>query len=322
MTDHESYVRTATHSGSGPPTPLAGSPPSAVGHRSEPRGHARARQPDRGPLLDLLDGSRTEVGLVREAIRQGIPARDAVALLAALSSAGLVVDLHALYPPSCPSPPDGGWSARPTPSPSALRSVPRGDAGARGCAAGRPHTSSSPARASSRCRSPPCSAPPGAAHVDPDVSGVTRSATPAPAGLLPGDAHRPRGSGRAEAVRRAAPDAHLTPPATGRRPPSRCSRVLRPGQRSRPCPTPTAGLAHLAVTIRDGVVVVGPLVRPGPIRLPELPGSASPRPRSGLAHGLRAAAHRPGTPPSRSPRPRCWSARPTPPPEVLAISTG
>src|SRR4029450_2966102 len=49
-------------------------------------------------LLDLLDGSRTEATLVREAARSGIAAADPLAVLAALRQAGYVVDVHALHP--------------------------------------------------------------------------------------------------------------------------------------------------------------------------------------------------------------------------------
>jgi hypothetical protein len=215
-------------------------------------------------LLDLLDGTRTEVGLVREATRLGIPAPDAVALLATLSSAGLVVDLHALYPAELPesarrrlvgeanalalAPPDDTSPHPPTPA-----------------ARLRRRQSSHVILTGSSQLAVPIATVLGAAgvgHVDPEVSGVTRLDDAAPAGLLPGDAHRPRGVAAAEAVRRSAPDAHLTP--------------LRPGAASFAVlagfSAPAAltalshasrRLAHLAVTIRDGVVVVGPLVRPG-----------------------------------------------------------
>jgi hypothetical protein len=214
-------------------------------------------------LLDLLDGSRTEVGLVREAIRLGISATDAVALLAALSNAGLVVDLHALYPVELPE------SAR------------RRLVGEANALALDPHSvpagTPTPAARLRRRQAAhviltgasqlavPIAAVLGAAgvgHVDPDVSGVTRLGDAAPAGLLPGDAHRPRGVAAAEAVRRAAPDAQLTPlrPGTasfavlaGFSAPAALTALAHASRR----------LAHLAVTIRDGIVVVGPLVRPG-----------------------------------------------------------
>jgi bacteriocin biosynthesis cyclodehydratase domain-containing protein len=211
-------------------------------------------------LLDLLDGTRTEVGLVREATRLGIPARDAVALLAALFSAGLVVDLHALYPVELPE------SAR-------RRLV--GEANA--LALDLPASAPTPAARLRRRQAAhvvltgssqlavPIATVLGAAgvgHVDPEVSGVTRLGDAAPAGLLPGDAHRPRGVAAAEAVRRAAPDTRLTPlrPGTatfavlaGFSAPAALTALSHASRR----------LAHLSVTIRDGVVVVGPLVWPG-----------------------------------------------------------
>ena len=54
-------------------------------------------------------------------------------------------------------------------------------------------------------------------------------------------------------------------------------------------PLMAAGTAHLPVRLRDGTGVVGPLVLPGPLRLPALPGAAPERVRRGLARGGRPA---------------------------------
>jgi bacteriocin biosynthesis cyclodehydratase domain-containing protein len=102
----------------------------------------------------------------------------------------------------------------------------------------------------------------GVGHVHPGVSGITLPGDVAPAGLLPADEYRPRAAAAAEAIRRVAPDVDVTP--------------LRPGQATFAVlvgPTAPATLmahsygkrrlAHLAVSVRDGTVVVGPLVRPG-----------------------------------------------------------
>jgi bacteriocin biosynthesis cyclodehydratase domain-containing protein len=94
------------------------------------------------------------------------------------------------------------------------------------------------------------------------VNGVTRLADIAPAGLLPSDAQRPRGVAAADAVRRAAPDVRVAPlrPAqatfavlVGFAAPAALTALSHDARR----------LAHLAVAVRDGTVVVGPLVRPG-----------------------------------------------------------
>src|SRR5262249_20887054 len=49
-------------------------------------------------VLDLLDGSRTETGLLRTAERCGIDRHHAALLVQSLRAAGLVVDAHLLRP--------------------------------------------------------------------------------------------------------------------------------------------------------------------------------------------------------------------------------
>jgi bacteriocin biosynthesis cyclodehydratase domain-containing protein len=102
----------------------------------------------------------------------------------------------------------------------------------------------------------------GVGHVDPSLDGITRLADAAPGGLLPGDAHRPRVTAAAEALRRAAPDVELAPLDR-----SRASFAVLVGFTAPAALTAlsygTRRLPHLAVSVRDGTVVVGPLVRPG-----------------------------------------------------------
>ena len=107
----------------------------------------------------------------------------------------------------------------------------------------------------------------GVGHVDPDVSGITRVADAVPAGLLPSDAHRPRGVAAADAVRRAAPDVDLGSAAARPGDLRRTRGLRRTGEPDRAV-LRHRRLAHLAVTVRDGTVVVGPLVRPGRHALP------------------------------------------------------
>jgi bacteriocin biosynthesis cyclodehydratase domain-containing protein len=218
--------------------------------------------PKAARLLDLIDGSRTEVGLVREAAQLGIPREDAVAVLAALSDAGLVLDRAALYPLELSEAARrrlageaDALALRPRPSPRAATPAAR---------LRRRQAAHVMLTGSSQLVVPIATVlgAAGVGHVDPDVSGVTRPGDASPAGLLPGDAHRPRGVAAAEAVRRAAPDAQLSP--------------MRPGTASfavlvgYAAPAALTALAHsrrrlphLAVGVRDGTVVVGPLVRPG-----------------------------------------------------------
>jgi len=99
----------------------------------------------------------------------------------------------------------------------------------------------------------------GIGHVDPALDGWTRPADAVPGGLQPADAHRPRASAAADAVRRAAPDVRVEPLRSGT-----ATFVVRVGTR------PATALAtrgvreraapRLDVYLRDGVVVVGPLV--------------------------------------------------------------
>src|SRR5262249_29227015 len=55
-------------------------------------------------LLDLLDGTLTEAGLLRVAVRRGIPAQDASAMLAALPEAGSVPDARSRLAPDMAEP--------------------------------------------------------------------------------------------------------------------------------------------------------------------------------------------------------------------------
>src|SRR5215813_9443700 len=55
-------------------------------------------------LLDLLDGTRTETALLRAAVRRGVRAEDASAMLAALTEAGFVLDARTLHAPDLAEP--------------------------------------------------------------------------------------------------------------------------------------------------------------------------------------------------------------------------
>jgi len=211
-------------------------------------------------VLDLLDGTRTEARLARDAAALGIPAAETAAMIVALRRAGFVLDAHALLPTGIAD---------------AARRRLHGEAIA--LALRHPRRSSPPAVALRRRRAAhvlvtgssqlvvPIAAVLGSAgvgHLDPDVAGVTRIGDAAPGGLLPEDAHRPRGVAAADAVRRAAPEAVLAPMRL-----SRATFAVLVGFAAPAALTAlaygTRRLAHLAVTVRDGTVVVGPLVRPG-----------------------------------------------------------
>jgi bacteriocin biosynthesis cyclodehydratase domain-containing protein len=218
-------------------------------------------------LLDLLDGTRTEAGYLRAAERAGVDTGHATTLLHTLRGAGLVVDAHVLRPAS---PADRRVA-------STTRAQLETEAAALLLADPARITSPSPAsrvrrRLSARVIVTGASqlvvpiavtlASAGVGHIDASVSGTAHLTDATPAGLSPADARRPRETAAAEAIRRAAPDVRVGPVRPGQATfvvlvghsaPAELT-ALSYGQRS---------LAHLAVAVRDGTVVVGPLVRPG-----------------------------------------------------------
>jgi bacteriocin biosynthesis cyclodehydratase domain-containing protein len=228
-------------------------------------------------LLDLLDGTRTETALLRAAVRRGVRAEDASAMLAALTEAGFVLDARTLHAPDLAEPIRRRLDAEAA----ALALTSRA---ARPGSASRPRLpsrSSGPGRGvadtlrrrlsahvlvtgASHLAVPIAAilASAGVGHLDPNLRGVTRLADVAPAGLLPTDTDRPRGIAAADAVRRAAPDVDLAP--LSRRD---ATFAVLVGFAAPAALTAlaygTRRLAHLAVAVRDGTVVVGPLVRPG-----------------------------------------------------------
>jgi bacteriocin biosynthesis cyclodehydratase domain-containing protein len=213
-------------------------------------------------LLDLLDGTLTEAGLMRAAVRHGIATEQALAMLTELSRAGFVVDAHALHPAELPEPVrrrlDLETVALALPGPARV-------VGANPAATIRRRLAAQVLITGTSHLAVPIAstlASAGVGHVDPDVTGITRLADAAPAGLLPSDAQRPRGVAAAEAVRRVAPDVQV---ASLR--PARATFAVLVGFAAPAALTALAygsrRLAHLAVSVRDGTVVVGPLVRPG-----------------------------------------------------------
>ncbi len=213
-------------------------------------------------LLDLLDGTLTEAGLVRAAGRHGIGAEDATTMLAELTRTGLVVDAHCLNPAELPDPVrrrlDLETAALALPGPDRNQHHNPAATIRRRLAAQVLITGSS--RLAVPIASTLASA--GIGHVNTDVTGLARLSDAVPAGLLPSDAQRPRGVAAAEAVRRAAPEVQVTALR-----PARATFAVLVGFHAPAALTALSygsrRLAHLAVSIRDGTVVVGPLVRPG-----------------------------------------------------------
>ncbi|WBB79356.1 hypothetical protein O7606_24850 [Micromonospora sp. WMMD882] len=210
-------------------------------------------------LLDLLDGTHSERDVLDRAHRLRVDPDDARTLLAALRAAGLVVPAHTLLPANL---------AEPT----RARLVDEADA----LALGATEATGTPAQALRRRRASrvvvtgagrlggPIAvalAQAGVGHVDPDLRGLVRPADLAGSGLLPDDVGRHTADAVVDAIARSAPDT-LTGPVRRRR----ADLVVQVGA-DRPAALLAAGYArrrqpHLLVALRDGVPVVGPLVRP------------------------------------------------------------
>jgi bacteriocin biosynthesis cyclodehydratase domain-containing protein len=213
-------------------------------------------------LLALLDGSRTEDGVLREAVRLGIPPAAGAELLASLGRAGLVVGAHTLLPGPLPEPvrrqlgaelaalalqPEQAGPAGPTPA-QALRRR----AAARVLVNGYGRLAAPIAATLAAA---------GVGQVVPVVDGRATPADTAVGGLTPADSTRPRAAAAADAVARAAPGAR-----GGLLTPSRATFIVQAGraQPARLAALVTARLRVpvLHVEVRDGVVVTGPLVPP------------------------------------------------------------
>lgn len=218
-------------------------------------------EPGTARLLDLLDGTRSERTVIADAARRGIGEPDARALLTALRAAGLVVGAQTLLPHNLPDPvrrrladeaaalalradrvavgTPGGAAAHRDPGPATPATILRRRAAARVVVAGQGQLVTPVAVALAQA---------GVGHVSPSLD-----PPPAPEARS--------ASGLAEAVARAAPGTRTGP--VHRRDASFVVQVGTVG----PANLAAAGyarhrLAHLAVAVRDGVPVIGPLVPP------------------------------------------------------------
>jgi bacteriocin biosynthesis cyclodehydratase domain-containing protein len=224
-------------------------------------------EPSAVRLLDLLDGSYTEAGLVVEAESLGLDEHQVRSIVATLRRAGLVYSASALVPAGLPE---------------AVRHRIIGEAAAlglrlRGPTGSRPVSSATTPAGVLRRRGAahvlvagdgPLVAPVAAAlaaagvrHVDPAVDGWVYAGDVLVGGLQPEDVNRSRAIAIAAAVRRAAPGTDVSP-VRGKN----ATVMVRIGTRL-PAALATRGvrarqLPRLDVTIRQGVVVVGPFVRP------------------------------------------------------------
>lgn len=208
-------------------------------------------------LLDLLDGARTEPGVLAAAARRGIGELDARALLDTLRRHRLVVTAHNLLPRGLVEP----LRERLTAEAAALALLSDG---------GDPPAQVLRHRAAARVRVAGHSrlgvpiavalAAAGIGHVDPALAGAVEAGelmTTPTAGQPP----RSRSTAAAQAIAQLAPGTQVAPL-------RRRSDITFQVQLG-PLPKPAAlhalahrRLPHLAVAVREGTVLVGPLVPP------------------------------------------------------------
>jgi ThiF family len=211
-------------------------------------------------MLDLLDGRRTGRAVLARLAADGVAADDAQVLLNALHAAGLVLSTADLLPPTLPETARHRLIGEATalaldhrPDRPAPVQILRRRTAARILITGVGRLAAPIAVALAEA---------GVGHVHADLSGAVLPSELPGGPLRPGDVGRPRAEAIAAAVHRAAPE-------TGTRAIRRgaASLVVQLGY-GEPAALLAAAharrrQAHLAVAIRDGSVVVGPLVRPG-----------------------------------------------------------
>jgi hypothetical protein len=214
-------------------------------------------------VLDLLDGRHPERLVLTRAAAMGVPATDTLALLDLLHSVGLVLPSPALLPPALPETTrhrltceaaalalgSAGSRPGPGPDPSPARIL-RRRRSARIVISGRGRLGATVAVALAEA---------GVGHVHPELSGVVGAAEITGSPLRPEDVGTPRRIAVEAAILRTAPGTGVHPV---RRTPAALVVQLAHDE---PPALLAAGFAarrqpHLAVAIRDGVAVVGPLV--------------------------------------------------------------
>ncbi|MBU2670882.1 ThiF family adenylyltransferase [Actinoplanes bogorensis] len=213
----------------------------------------RLPDPRAARVLDLLDGSRPERVVMLEAVQEGVPPDDARAVLDALDAAGLTVPAAALLPPTRSAGRLTGEAAvlalRGSTSRTPASRLRRRQA-ARVVISGRGRLGAPIAVALAEA---------GVGHIHPDLPGRVQRSELAGGPLRASDLGKPRGAAVIEALRRSVEgietQAVRGQPATlvVQLDPDRPVTLVSAAHASRRQP-------HLAVTIRDGAAVIGPLV--------------------------------------------------------------
>ena len=210
-------------------------------------------EPRAARLLDLLDGSRSERHALAQAGQLGLLPDEAAALLHTLRAAGLVVPAGNLFPPAMPARLTAeaaalAFAAAPTPARTLRRR-----AAAQVVVTGPSRLAAGVAVALAAA---------GTGHVHPDLAGVVTRHEPPGGPLTAADVGRPRAHAVAAAIEQVAPETRTRPVRRGA-----ASLVIQLGHDHPATAPPTTGghrsRPHLTAAIREGVVIVGPLVLPG-----------------------------------------------------------
>lgn len=254
---------------------------------SDPARSVMLRFPDprAAGVLDLLDGTRPEDRVLHDAAQQGIPPDDTRAVLDSLRAAGLALPASALLPSFSSSHRLTGEAAvlalRGDPSRTPATRLRRRRA-ARVTISGHGRLGAPIAVALAEA---------GVGHIQLDLPGVVQRGELAAGPLRGSDIGRPRNTAVADALERVVP----TIDTAGGRSPATLVVQLDPDM---PVVLLAAGHAqrrqpHLAVTIREGAVVIGPLV----------PATGSPCLACLDLHRRDRDADWPGPPPRTGPEP-------------------
>ncbi|MGA3489863.1 hypothetical protein ACK8GG_17860 [Micromonosporaceae bacterium DT55] len=209
-------------------------------------------------LLDLLDGTRSERTVLEHAARRNIDRGAAESLLNALRSAGLVIAAATLLPAELTGPARArlrgeaaALALRGPDHPATPAAVLRRRRAARVVVTGHGRLLAPVALALAQA---------GIGHVHPDLDGRVESADLPGTGLTDADLGCDRAAAVAALIERTAPGTTTTALRRG-------ATLVVQGSTDRPAALLAAGYAqrrqaHLLLGVRDGVPVVGPLVRP------------------------------------------------------------